>query len=192
MRSPYLFDLGEDDLREKLREIGKSPTVTENQLRMRFWLEFENVMAVDTLGKMSIARVIQTVCTSAIFTSMLKQDKAVAWICCPPMSYESHLMELVNYGAYRMREIMQADPRNGGTKIDVKLVELQRKIYEQAELRAMGAVPQKIQQLNYNINDPRAVARAVEERGTSQLETRIKSMEKKDRKALDEKKVIDV
>lgn len=183
MKRPELFDQGEQELRKLLVIYGqKDPSITENQLRLKFWYEYELVMASSPVRKMSVAALCRGTCSTDLFYNYIRKAESAAWIACAPVTYESHLLEMLSFGAHRMREIMQARSINPDGTVNVKLAELQAKLYHAAELRAHGAIPQTVQTLNYNLNDPRAVGKAVEGRTNVLLEDKIAQLERDSKK----------
>lgn len=174
-RRPELFGMDEDTLRKHFKElVGKSITATENQLRLKFWCEYELCQAQEN-PVMEISRVVAGLCSIAMFYAYVMRPEALAWILTPPLSYDAHLDELLNFGAARMREIMAADSTG-----DIKLQKLQFDIYLAAENRRMGPLTQKSLHLHAPMpGGPGRVQAAVEGNGDSVQDKRIALLKKK-------------
>ena len=152
---PELFMMGEPELLHALKSENCQPNLTENKIRLKFWEEYDFCQAQHQQA-IRIARVVAGVVTMPVFFNMLKHPEKVAWLLCIPSAYDTHLQELMNFGARRMREIMElpleiVDPK-GRKRINVKLAELQAKIYFAAEVRKYGAITQKIEQKTLQLN----------------------------------------
>ena len=180
MQSPHLFEKDEDDLRRTLKDItGRFPTTIENQVRLKFWLEYDNATFDGGARKLDITCICRGVCTTDTFFAYLHHVTTVAWIACMPMGYESHLMEILNYGAYRTREIMGVSAYNKETgKIDTKLAELQWKMYMASEMRIYGSIPQITKNVNLNFDHNKDARKGIEAEGTRLLEEKIVELEK--------------
>lgn len=187
MKRPDLFDIGEDELRERIRtSFGRGPGTTENVLRLRFWMEYFSAFADQHRRNISVSSICAGFCDPQTFYAYMKRPEGAAWIACQPMTHETHLEEMLNYGASRAREIMGVSPLDPVTKkVDVKLARLQMDLYHAAELRALGAIPQVQKNLNYNVSGAgSAMAKAIEEKGTISLENKIEAMENGERALL--------
>ncbi len=169
---PELFIMDEDTLRGWFKSHSKRGiTATENQLRMRFWVEYEYTMSEEK-DQIDISRVVAGICSLAMFYSYVTRPEAMAWILCTPLSYEASLDDLLNTGAARMREIMSRDSTG-----DIPLSKLQKEIYMAAENRKMGPVVQKIAHLHGRApGNAREVKDALEATGDSIQEKRIEEL----------------
>lgn len=169
---PELFGKDEDTLRKHFREnLNRAISATENQLRIRFWQEYEIAVAEEK-PQMDISRIVAGVCSVSMFYSYTTRPETIAWLLCVPLSYEAHLDELLNYGAAKMREIMSRDSSN-----DLKLSKLQFDIYLAAENRRLGALTQK--NLHLHAPMPGGAGRikgATEEIGDSIQDKRIEEL----------------
>lgn len=169
---PELFGQDEDTLRRYFKEnLNRGITATENQLRIRFWQEYEMCVAEEK-PQMDISRVVSGVCSVSMFYSYVTRPETIAWLLCVPLSYEAHLDDLLNYGAAKMREIMARDSSD-----DIKLSKLQFDIYLAAENRRLGALTQKSLHLHAPVpGGPQRVQSGVESIGDSIQDKRIEEL----------------
>lgn len=183
---PDLFQRDERDLWKQLRSDNKQPTATDNRVRLRFWDEYER--AQGEVGKMNMSVVFSGVCTREYFYGRYLQNaEKVAWMACPPASYEVKMEEALAFGIEQLRDILDlplVSPYNG--KYDVKLGELKAKIVAMLDVRVKGATIQKVEQRNMNLNisttDTQVAKKAM--MGTmADVEKRIKELERRDRTA---------
>lgn len=182
---PQWFGLDERTLFKTLKTEGFMPTQTDNFLRTKFWLEYE--LAQEERRKMNISQVYAGVCVRQYFYGVfLERPDKMAWLCTPPMNYETKLEEALAFGMDRMRDFLEMDPMVGG-KPNIKLMELQAKITAMLDMRKKGAYTQKIEQKNMNLNvstSDKAVAAALTGANMDQLNARIKVLEQRERQAL--------
>lgn len=181
---PGLFGQDEDTLRAYFKDtLKRGISATENQLRIRFWQEYEHCIAEDK-SQMEISRVVSGVCTVAMFYQYVYKPETTAWLMCVPLSYEAHLDDLLNYGAAKMREIMARDSSS-----DIKLSKLQFEIYLAAENRRLGPLTQKSLHLHAPVpGGPQRVQSAIESVGDSIQEKRIEELKNAQKRLVAPKK----
>ncbi len=140
---PDLFILDEQDLYKKLRSEGRTPTPTDNRIRLQFWHEYEKAMLA---GKnMVMSDVIAGVTSKDYFyDSYLIKDFKVAWLMVPPATYMTKAREAVEYGIEQLRDIL-SEPHTTPKGLDHKLLNMKIKIVEMLDERVRGAVAQKVQ-----------------------------------------------
>jgi hypothetical protein len=183
-KRPDLFGLDERSLFKLLRQEGAAPTPTDNCLRLRFWEEYERCHATAGTSKgIQDVRVYAGVCTRQFFYDRyLVNPIKVAWMLTPPTSYVTHATEALNFGLQLMREYLEIDARSPDGKINVKLMELQAKITAMLDQRVKGAVVQRVEQKNMNLNvqtSDAKVASALVGQSMEDINARIKQLEKK-------------
>lgn len=183
---PDLFQRDERDLYKQLRGDNKQPTATDNRIRLRFWDEYDR--AQGEVGKMNMSGVFAGVCTREYFYGRyLQNPEKVAWMACPPASYEVKMEEALAFGIEQLRDILDlpvVSPYNG--KYDVKLGELKAKIVAMLDVRVKGATIQRVENRNMNLNistSDAGVAKKAMMGTMADVEKRIKELEKRDRSA---------
>lgn len=184
-KEPGLFGHDERALYKMLRGSNRQPTPTDNRLRLAFWVEYDRAQAANE--KMNLAYVYSGVCLQEYFKfTYLNLPAKVAWLICPPTSYEVTLKEGVSFGLKVMRDILDEDPADYPMGQRVKFKELQAKIFAMLDMREKGAFTQRseVKQMNLNVStNDKAVAGAMIESNVDALEKRMKQLERQERQA---------
>lgn len=183
---PDFFGLDERTLWKQLRASQAEPSQTDNQLRFKFWFEYE--AALQEHRKMEPVRVYAGICSKQYFYErVLSCAPKVAWIVTPPLNYDVKLDEALAYGMERMRDILEIDPTTYPAGARIKLMELQAKVTAMLDMRKKGAYTQRVENKNMNLNvstTDKQVAAVLAGSTMEQLDTRIKELEKRERRAL--------
>lgn len=183
---PELFQMDERTLYKSLRDLNMQPTPTDNRLRLAFWNEYDRAQA--THRPMEMVSVFAGVChKSYFFGRYITRPEKLAWLVCPPASYEVVATEALSYGLEQMREILSLPIKDAQGRVNVKLGELQAKIVVMLDQRLKGGFTQRLEsksmQLNISTSDSQ-VAKAAAQGSMEEIERRIKELEKRERKAL--------
>jgi hypothetical protein len=180
------FGLDERALFKLLRTEAKEPGQTDNQLRYKFWFEYEASLAEHR--DMNMTRVYAGIChRSYFYEKILARPEKVAWMVTPILDYALKLEEAVSYGNERMRDILEIDPATYPPGTRIKLMELQAKVFSMLDARKYGAFTQKVEQKNMNLNvstSDKAVAQQLVGSNMESLQRRIKELESRERNAL--------
>jgi hypothetical protein len=183
---PDLFGRAERDLYQDLKSAGAQPNATDNRLRLRFWEEYERAQGKQE--RMRVDEIVDGVCSRAYFYGRyLTNPYKVAWLATPPASYEVIAKEALAFGYEQMRDILEMSNTLPSGKPDVKLMELKAKIVAMLDVRVKGAIIQKVEQKNMNLNvstSDKKVAKLALGESMAEMEKRIKELEKRERKAL--------
>jgi hypothetical protein len=146
------FESTEEEIRQQLFG-GNSPDQTLNRLRVSFWEEYDRVQRYKE-PKLDIAKVVEGVCLPRYFmTKILPIDAKLVWLLHAPTDYQINLREMHELSLRQMRNVMAlpiVDPATG--KINTKLIEVQNKIFTHVDMRIKGAIIQRIDQRNLNVN----------------------------------------
>ena len=190
---PDLFSLGERALKKHLGSIGMKPTPTDNRLRMRFWMAYEESMAKQSFGNISAQTLALGICEhNFLILHYFTKAEKVAWLMTRPAAYETVMEEALYYGIDMMRDILDEDHHIGG-KINVPLMNLKLKIVSLLDTRLKGAPVQKSLHLHSNIPmDAAKVAQATQLVTMEDLQKKSKEYEAKLRRALHLSEPIDV
>jgi hypothetical protein len=187
-----LFKLDERELKKIAR-----PTPTDNRLRLAFWTEYNRVQEQGE-KRMFMVNVYAGICTHQNFYGRyLAYEHNVAWLLTPPSNYVAALNEMLVVGQDNLRQVLEVSPVDAQGEVNLKLAELQLKIYLAVELRTKGAVAQRIdtrtESKNFNVNvnadqhDPK-IAQAVKEVSKAEslddINRKIALLEEKERAAL--------
>jgi hypothetical protein len=108
-----LFGMSERKLRGELQRRGKSPTPTDERIRLQFWLEYERMQSEDErTPKFNIEYVIGFAMSKETFYQQYIIDNcALAWMLCPVVSYQSRLEEALTVTIEKVVAVVdQIDP----------------------------------------------------------------------------------
>ncbi len=136
MKIPDLVGLHERDLVKKLRRLGKSPTPTDNRIRLCFWNEYDRAQETDE--RMVMERILHTTVQSDYFyNDYLYRPHKVIWLMCAPASYETLLEEMLQYGVEQVRDILEIPSIVDG-KVDHKLALTKARLLKTLEQKRDG------------------------------------------------------
>lgn len=177
---PELFNLDEKQLLRTLRRDYNPPTPTDHRLRMKFWFEYDR--SAEAQEKMTMANVYANVCSLELFQeAFIKNPAKVAWLLCPPASYEIKVQEALGFGLDRMRDILEMDTVDPVTgKFNVQLAKLQKDIVQMLDLRIKGGIVQKVETKSVQMN----INAATEELSQDALDRKLKELRAQERRAL--------
>lgn len=174
-----LFKMDERDLFKHLRSLEKTPSPTDNRLRLKFWVEYDRVQASGE-AKMNMTAVLASVCHQEyFFGKYLGQPHKVAWLLCPPTGYMVKAEEALEFGLEQLRDILE-QPHIVAGKVDTKLGELKAKIVGMLDTRVKGAPIQKNLNLNVSTSNE-AVAKAAAAETMETLDRRLKELQNRER-----------
>lgn len=180
--NPELFSMDEGQLFQELRSRGRQISPTDNRLRLAFWLEYDRCHSEGR--PFSPGNVYGGVCTKQIFLQnyLVNPDK-VAWMLLPPVDYLVRIREAHSFGLDQMRAILAMENVSFG-KPNVKLMELQAKIFHMLDQREKGGYTQRqeIKQLSITASASQ-VQEATMEKTMATLNERLKALDKKEREA---------
>lgn len=207
---PELFSMDERTLWKWLNSKKMPVTVSDNRLRYKFWTVYDDAVMTDS--KMQMSQVFSGVMSYSAFTAFcLEKKEKLAWIMCPPSSYEVSNREALGFSSNMMRELIGVSPiqldaeGNPTGVVNTKLAELQVKIHAMLDMRVHGGITQRVEQrsLNINMSDDKArklINQYAETGSIKALESTLENLEEDEAKVLNvprkrkekEEKVIDV
>lgn len=184
---PEWFNVPEGKLKSLLRSHESKPYEEDEILRSKLWIEYERTHALG-LKQINMAMVTSGVCSRDAFHNwVLRSPARVAWLMCVPVNYRARLSEMLYRSQVALQRILQVDPIENG-EVNMKLAQLQVKIFELLDLRIHGAVVQKhqieqkttTQNLNYNVeaSSVKDVVKNVEGDNLEALKARYEALEK--------------
>lgn len=144
--------IGQD---EKSLRITLKPSQTHSHIRTSFWYEYNH--AQETQKKMRISAIAGGVCSKEYFEDyVMKDPQVMAWILCPPTSYEAALRNALEVGTSRLLEILQLPITNPNGSINSNAANVVLKAFMLVDLRMKGSIVQrheiKGQMQNVNLN----------------------------------------
>lgn len=140
------FRKSERQLKNKVK-----PEIVDDQLRMRFWQEYDRAQMNDT--KMMLAPIIHGLCGKEYFHDQIcKNPEKLAWILMPLGEYITRMESSLYIALDEIEDILrlpikQEKARRDGSKyedINVKLIAEKVKIAQWLDLRIKGAIVQKL------------------------------------------------
>ncbi len=183
---PEFFGQDDRTLYKLLRENGQQPNATDNRLRISFWMEYDR--AQTERRQMDMSAVVSGVCSKQYFYERyLTAPAKAAWLVTPPSNYVVVAQEALTFGLEELRDILELSHVLPNGRVDTKLAELKAKIVAMLDQRVKGAVTQRIEQKNMNLNvttTDAAVAHKVASENMEDLEKRLKELERRERRAL--------
>ncbi len=179
LKESALFELDEKTLYRTLRRENKTPTPTDNRLRLKFWVEYDRAREAG-VRHMNMNNVWSGICHKEFFYNVyLKHPEKVAWMVCIPTTYAVKMEEALNFGIDQLREVLDMET------VDAKLIALKVKIVEMLDMRLNGAYTQRIEQKSMNVHvgvGNKAVSNAIANLSMDDLEQRIKDLEADERR----------
>lgn len=179
----------ESDLREMYQKGAKQRlTAVDNQVRLSFWLEYDRVQR-EMLPKMSIGHILRGIMAYDYFVEYyLKNQFRVAYLTLPPQSYTTRLNEMLDTGLDQIRATLDvphiSTDSKGRQAVNTKLLELKFKIMTYVDMRQNGAIAQRVQieQKNLNVNmkgDARELMKAIEGTNMATLDKKLADLRRK-------------
>jgi hypothetical protein len=168
------------------REV--QPDSQLNRIRLAFWKEYE--LSRVEYRMMSFGGVASQVGFPSILVRMdLTNPKKLAWVLCPPMSYENFLEEALLAGMQRLRDIIELSPVDMSTGLlDPKIADVQLKAVTFLDMRKHGGIKQRssVEISNTITDDPLAIG--ADGLSLEDVESKIKHLEEKMGMSLKQKK----
>lgn len=174
--------LDEPQLRKQIR-----PTATDNQLRISFWLEYDRCQR-EMDKQMQMTAIIRGIISEDYFYNVyIKNLTRLAWILIPPKSYTVKLSEMLELGLDQLRETLELPHIESNGKVNTKLLELKLKITAMMDMRMNGAIAQKVQieQKNMNMNlhlrnSADEISGLIESKNMEELDRKLADLRKKE------------
>lgn len=179
--NPELFDKDERDLAKHLRSVQRTPSPTDHRIRMKFWMEYDNAMA---LGRpLRAGAIFSNVChTEYFYKNYLKNPHKVAWMMSLPSGYLTKVEEALEFGIEQLRDILEVPHMDENGKLNSKVAQLKAKIVAMLDMRLKGAPTQKTVSMNINTSN-KAVAQAAMGITSEDLRKKLHALELDDRRA---------
>lgn len=183
---PKIFEMDETELYAFMRSNQRTPTPTDNRLRLSFWIEYNRSLEKrNTNGNfsMKVENIYAGICSKEYFYKRyLLNAWKVSWLLIPPTDYSVKMEEALDFGIDQMRAVLSLDHEPFG-RTDYKLITLKKEIVKMLELRVKGAVVQRVDSRNINIDaTPKQARKLMETMTTEEIEERIKQIEKRDKR----------
>jgi hypothetical protein len=127
------------------------PDERDERLRLTFWDEYN---AATAQGKrMSLKNVIHKVCPIEVWNGYYRRNlEKVLWIITAPRDYNLSLRHIHAKGMMRLEQIMNLPIKDKEGEVDHRSVALILKTFQLVDLRVKGAILQKVQIQQQNLN----------------------------------------
>ncbi len=183
---PHLFVLDEVELKKELKAERQPISVTDNQIRFSFWMEYRRAINLPTPA-LNFTTIITDICSLDYFyTKYITMPYRMAWMLCKPASYDGKLGEAVSYGIDYMREILDMPAIKPDGTFDHKLAEMKIKVTVWLDQRLHGSIVQRSEQKNLNVQltskDKDIIHQITGSKSETDLKNRIKQLESANRK----------
>lgn len=136
-----LFGLTENQLLEELSLRKKRPSPADQRIRLNFWTEYDRCLSSTKIIQIDMPSVIKTLISKEAFYKyyIVKADK-MAFMLCPPISYQNYLEDTVTHSIEAMRKILEINPEDRKGHINIKLVQLQVSVFRELCFRLDGQI----------------------------------------------------
>lgn len=128
------------------------PTPMQRQLKMKFWHEYE----ASTVAGRALIRphaIYETVCAKNLFYYHIGQPAFFAWLLQPVSTFETKVLETLDYCLDRMRnEIVKAPLFDDKGKFDSQAAGIVMSAFKVLDARIHGSPMQRIQQHSVHIH----------------------------------------
>ena len=141
-KAPEFFDLDEHRLYRLLSSRSLTPTPTDNRMRLKFWMEYDNQLLKNDRFLMSRA-FSGVMASDTFYKNFLCYADRIAWMICPPTNYLVKAEEALEYGLEQLRDLLMQPHVDESGKVNTKLGELKAKIVAMLDLRLKGGIVQK-------------------------------------------------
>lgn len=146
-----LWKLKQEDLKRKVL-----PGKTVEALRFSFWIQYNDTI-FRKLPKINFHRVWGPICSEIYFyQKVLNSPMMLCWMLQPPQKYARCMEALLDTSMERIREILNLPIVDRRGKVDTNTAKLIMAIHNRIEDRVKGAVVQRTEskQLNLNFSTP--------------------------------------
>lgn len=157
---------------------GKVPDDPQlNRLRIAFWKEYDHAQSqMRQMLWANIGRLVQR--PSISLADYFHRQETLAYILCPPASYDAFLEEALSHGMSRIREILDLPIKDGDGRVNPKVGELILKAAAFLDLRTHGGFLQKSAHVEAKITHG-DVKQFAEKLSLEELDKKIKELEMK-------------
>lgn len=144
-----LFKKTEEELREMMPL--KRFTSVDRRLRTSFWREYNQ--AQDQKRMMNITNIFAGICSRTHFYGNALEEKVrLAYLLLPPLEYQIAMEESLLYSIEQLREAIEVAFDEFKKSKNPKMLDVIVKVTQMYDTRVKGAVIQKVEQKNLNVN----------------------------------------
>ena len=132
---------------EREIEAKVQPEPELNRIRLAFWKEYEKSQS--ELKPMHLSDISRHLGFPSVFLiKAFKSPPQLAWILCPPASYDTFLDEALSHGMKKLRQILDLPLFNQDGEVNTKAADLVLKAVAFLDLRKHGGIMARNMNLN--------------------------------------------
>lgn len=140
--------LGHDEA-DYIKTVGQNNiTGTDKSIRMAFWLEYERAQSKQV--RMELTRCYEGCASDDYFYKMIKNPRRLGFLLIPPKGYVIACKTALYYATVALQKIV--DDFLAADKRDAKMADTVMKVFKILDDRINGAVVQRVDQRNVNVN----------------------------------------
>lgn len=140
-----ILSLSDKQLKNKIPKEGR---VNINRLRHALWFALYHAQRVGR--KVTMREIYWEITSQARLVTHLDDPYKCALILRPPVSYELSLHEALHESVEQVRDILEADHYDDDGKLDPKIADVKRRLFENLSDRVKGMPVQRTENLNVN------------------------------------------
>lgn len=148
----FLLSVSELTLRRELRRRDKTPSAVDDNIRLRFWFEFNRVQDEESQKpKMDMHAILAREISKEVFYRYYITDPfKLAWLLCPPTNYKALCEQALTLSVHKLIEIIETPHLQGETGyVHTDLVDRIVRIFESLHYKVNG------QQVQPKVGRPR-------------------------------------
>jgi hypothetical protein len=146
------WDLSEEEIVQRVWPEQSGPDSVCEKLRLALWDDYDRCFRFK-LSALDMEKCLRGICTMGYFRARVLPDPGkVVFLCTPPPLYENQVRRLHQRGLLEIQKILDLPLLLPDGTPDAKLADVKRRIYESLDLRLKGAIVQRIDQRNVNVN----------------------------------------
>ncbi len=136
-----LFFKTENELFSALRSGEKTPTATDNRIRIKFWIEYDRVQSTNEPRLVMTNIIGNTISRELFYGHYIVRAERLAWMLCPPIDYAARGEEALCFAINRLREILEVPIKNRQGQIIPGAAKVILDITKFLDERLYGAYP---------------------------------------------------
>jgi hypothetical protein len=115
-----------------------------------------------------------------MITKRLREQIMLAFIMCPPVTYDTFLTEALDKGLSRLREILDLPLHKADGTVDTRVADLHVKVTAFIDMRKNGGIVQKTMNLNVDAKTSLGeVKKMAKDLSVEELDRKIKQLEER-------------
>lgn len=164
-------------MNEKEIEVRVQPDAELNRIRLAFWKEYER--AQSHIVQMKLSTIAGALGYPSIMLKKAFLDAPkLAWILCPPSTYDNFLDEALQFGMRRLRDILSLPLVDSSGRVNAKAADVVLKAVAFLDMRKHGGIVNRSLNLNATIDaKPKDLRDMTKEGELEEIDRRIAELE---------------